>query len=174
MSILRAFRAEALRSLDFRGRTPRAQYLGFLLVSVALVATAIWLAIALLPPDLTWAGVGIVIALAYVPVTSAGVRRLHDANQSGTLMFDPIKPLAAFGICLLLVGALLLSSQVGLIALFLALALLGKLAVAVVSIAGLLMLVLSLIYFSNTMGLLLLPSHPGTNAYGPDPNGARQ
>lgn len=170
MLIVRAFWAETLRSFDFKGRSARAPYFGFLFVATMLFAIVIWLVIALLPQEFSWAGVCIVIALFYIPVTAAGVRRLHDAGESGTLMLDPIKPLAAFGICLLLIGSLYLSSKTGFIVMYVTLALFGKLAIALLSIAALLVAALSLMFFSNTMGILLLPSQPDTNAYGPNPN----
>ncbi len=139
MQIMRAFRAETLSSPDVKGRTARAPDLGFLIVAMMLFAIVIWLVVILLPQDLSWAAISTVIVLFYVPVSAAGVRRLHDLGKRGTLMLDPVKPLAAFGLCLLLMGA------------------------ALAAVAR------SLMFFSNTMGLLLLPSQPGPNSYGPNP-----
>ncbi|WP_424985908.1 DUF805 domain-containing protein [Microbulbifer sp. S227A] len=165
MPVMRAFWFELLRSLDFKGRTPRARYFGFLFVATSLLAGAIWLAVAILPHGRDWIGVCILIALFYIPVTSAGVRRLHDTGQSGVLMLDPLKPMAAFGLCLLIIGAATFSNTVGFVAFYTSVFLLGKFMVAVMSILALLMLGLTMMFFSNTMGQLMLPSQPSSNKY---------
>lgn len=170
MPIARAFWFGLLRSFDFKGRTPRARYFAFLFVATSLLAGAIWLSVAILPQGQDWIGVCVLIALFYIPVTSAGVRRLHDAGQSGVLMLDPLKPMAAFGLCLLVIGAAIFSNTVGLVAFYASVFLLGKFMVIVMSILALLMLGLTMMFFSNTMGQLMLPSQPGANTYGPAPN----
>lgn len=168
MSILRAFWLEMLRSFDFKGRTPRARYFAFLFVATSFLAGTIWLAVAILPQGQDWIGVCILIALFYIPVTSARVRRLHDTGHSGTFMLDPLKPMVAFGLCLLIIGAAIFSNKVEILAFFASMFLVGKLLVAVVSILALLMLGLTMVFFSNTMGILLLPAQPGNNTYGPN------
>lgn len=170
MAIVHAFLAETTRSFDLDGRTARARYLGFLLVATLLFASAIWLCSAFLPDDLAGTGIYCVTALFYLPVTAAGVRRLHDVGESGTLMLDPIKPAAAFGILLLLLGVLSFSSAGGMIVTYATVFLFGKIIVAILSVTTLLVVALTLLYFSTTMGLLLLPSQPGENQYGPNPN----
>ena len=168
--LVRAFLTETTRSFDLNGRTARARYLSFLFVATLLYASAIWLCFAFLAEGYAATGVYLVTALFYLPVTAAGVRRLHDVGESGTLMLDPLKPAAAFGILLCLLGVLSLSSAGGLIVTAAAVFLFGKVIVAVFSIAALLGVALTLMYFSNTMGLLLLPSQPGKNQYGPNPH----
>ncbi len=170
MPVLCAFWLELRRSLDFRGRTARARYFGFMSVAISVFASASWIAVATLPDGQGWVGILVLIALFYVPVTSAGVRRLHDTGNPVTLMLDPLKPLAAFGVIAFLIGVAFLSSDVGILALFASLFLAGKIMAALVVIAALLMLGLTMIFFSHTMGQLMLPSQPGTNTYGPDPH----
>ena len=170
MTHARAIVREAKRSFDFFGRTARADYLLFLATAILAYAAITAALILFLPAGWVPETLYVTTAIFYLPVTAAGVRRLHDAGLSGTLMLDPLKPAATFLVFLLI---LWLFPTLGLVVN--ALALLSamfftKLLVALLVILGLAVVSATLMYFSNTMGQLLLPSQPGPNQYGPNPN----
>lgn len=170
MTIARTILSEASRSFDLGGRTARADYLWFLFFSVVAFAASLALCIRFLPADHIAAGIYTVTAIFYLPITAAGARRLHDVGESGKLMLDPLKPAMALGVVLLLVAlAAESSSAVRLIA-FIAAFFFGTIVVALLLIASLTVTIMTLAYFSNTMGMLLLPPQPGPNKYGPNPN----
>jgi uncharacterized membrane protein YhaH (DUF805 family) len=108
-----AVRTELLRSFDLKGRTTRAAYLWFLSTSILALAAGIWACHALLPDDQVIRGVCAVIALFYLPVTAAGVRRLHDVGASGLLMLEPLKPGLGLGTALWLLWLLATGTLVG-------------------------------------------------------------
>lgn len=127
------------------------------------------LCIILLPVGQVAAAVYFVTALFYLPVTAAGVRRLHDIGESGLLMLDPLKPAAGFFFVLAVLWVLASGTYEGTVLTIFAAFFFAKAVIAVFVIAALFVLVLTLMYFSNTMGLLLLPSQPGPNKYGLNP-----
>ncbi|MBE2275409.1 MAG: DUF805 domain-containing protein [Rhodobacteraceae bacterium] len=159
-----AVRTELLRSFDLKGRTTRAAYLWFLSTSILALAAGIWACHALLPDDQVIRGVCAVIALFYLPVTAAGVRRLHDVGASGLLMLEPLKPGLGLGTALWLLWLLATGTLVGTTSVILATLFFPAVVVALLGIAGLIALIATLIAFSHTMGLLLLPSLPETKS----------
>ena len=157
-AILLGFR----RAFDLRGRSSRAEYLPFLAFAMALLAGMTLLGAAF---DRGWAAVGLGVIALYVPVTSAGVRRLHDAGEPGHLMLVPLAP----GL-----GALILASLLGLIpalvpglnvALVLFIMFGGAVLVKALGVLALIATVLAtVIAFVDVMGRLLLPSDAGPNS----------
>lgn len=168
MSGARAVLLETARTFDLRGRTSRADYLWFLLAAAGLFAICIALCIKLFPAPAT--AIYVVTAIFYLPVTAAGVRRLHDVGESGALMLEPLKPVAGFFVILGLLWLWASGTQSGtLLAVFSAM-FFGKVIVAILVVSALFVLVATLMFFSNTMGLLLLPSQRGPNTHGPNPH----
>lgn len=168
MKVLSATTAELKKSFDFSGRIARGPYLSFLAISTILFALVLCTTLSFVGTGAAhWVVLG-VAAVFYIPVTSAGVRRLHDVGAAGTLMLDPLKPAFA-GLVLVwllpLVGGATFTMLWVVGALFF-----PVIIAALISIALLGVTAATLIYFSNTMGLLLLPSQPGPNTYGPNPN----
>ncbi len=159
-----AVRTELLRSFDLKGRTGRAAYLWFLSASILALAAILWACHAILPADRAAVAACAAIALFYLPVTAAGVRRLHDAGASGLQMLEPLKPSLALGIVLGGLWLLAAGTLAGTAGLILATLFFPALVVALLGIAGLIALAATLIAFSHTMGLLLLPSQPTPNS----------
>lgn len=170
MQLVRVTLSETARTLDLKGRTARAPYLSFLLCTTSIFTVMLVLCIKLLPETHATKAIWLTTLIFYLPVTAAGARRLHDVGESGLLMLEPLKPLLAFGIVLGLFGLFSFKTFIGFVTLFL----FGKVYVALISIAALITAVATLMYFSNTMGLLLLPSKSGPNKYGPNPNEVTQ
>ena len=166
---VRAVKQELLRSFDLNGRTARAPYLTFLLTAVVSYAAIISLGVVYLQESQIVTTIYIITAVYYLPVTAAGVRRLHDIGESGKLMLDPLKPAAALGGFLLLLQLWVFNSNTGSFIAIIAALFLGRVLIALLAIATVATATLSMMYFSHTMGLLLLPSQPGTNKYGPNP-----
>ncbi len=164
---------ELSRSFDFRGRTARGGYLAFLVTATCILAGTLWLAAQISAHDKFWWNALMIVAVFYIPVTSAGVRRLHDAGHSGVFMLDPLKPTVVF-LVITYLGRMLFVGGFSLVALDGSFALVtlfaAPFAFFVWMIAFLGCFVATMVYFANTMGLLLLPSQPGTNAYGPNPH----
>ena len=161
--------AELGRSFDLRGRTARAPYLAFLLTSVALFALILALCVQLLPTATVAKAVYLTTALFYITVTSAGVRRLHEVGLSGTHMLEPLKPTFAFLTVVVLLWLFGGNTGVNVI-IWISILLFAKPLVAVSCVIALIGIAMTLMYFSNTMGQLLLPSQPGPNRYGPNPH----
>ena len=160
---------ESARSFDLTGRTARADYLWFLTFSIIAYAAGIYACIRVLEPTQATLGIFLVTSVFYLPVTSAGVRRLHDVGESGLLMLNPLKPIVVLGVSVTLVWYAFAATFVGsLIGIFAAL-FFGSVIIAIAMVVALAALFMTLAYFSNTMGLLLLPSQPGPNQYGPNP-----
>ena len=166
----RATLVETARTFDLHGRTARGNYLWFLASAIAFFAASIAFCILLLPVENVAVAIYIVTALFYLPVTAAGVRRLHDIGESGSLMLDPLKPAVGFFIVLALLWLWASTTYAGTIVMLFSAFFFAKAVIAILVIAALFVLVLTLMYFSNTMGLLLLPSQPGPNKYGPNPH----
>ena len=105
------------------------------------------------------------VAIFYVPVTSAGVRRLHDVGESGALMLAPLVPAASVWLLLTVVWWGAKVTGVGLLV-FLAAFLVPEILmfawVAIVIGTS----VATLVSFSDTASKLMLPSEPGANRYG--------
>ena len=162
-------KSELRRSFDFKGRTARRSY--FLFLSVAILAFSAALAVVpfIAPSVSVWAKIAIVTALFYIPVTSAGVRRLHDADLSGTLMLDPVKPILAISVTFFVLPLLywLFPLSTGFSIWWLALSGIGTIIFFAAVLGGVIM---TLVFFSNTMSSLMLPSHPSANKYGPNPH----
>ena len=159
---------ELKRSFDFSGRTARAAYFCFLAASMMVFASTLATLSMLVSPEQFPYAVLWVTLLFYVPVTSAGVRRLHDVGESGSLMLDPLKPAFTFAmLCWVVpvIGGGLFSATL-VFGVFFFPGVIGALAV----LATLITAGLTLMYFSNTAGVLLLPSQPGPNRYGPNPH----
>lgn len=170
MTPARAFLTETRRSFDLRGRSARVNYLWFLLFSTTLFAGAILACIAVLPAGHVSAGVYQITAIFYLPVTAAGIRRLHDVGESGTLMLMPHLPTLVAGLILLALGLAYDGSASVKFVTILAAMFFAEIVYAIMAVVFISATVMTLMYFSNTMGLLLLPSTPGPNKYGPNPN----
>ncbi|MCK0168162.1 hypothetical protein MWU52_11410 [Jannaschia sp. S6380] len=132
-------------------------------MTVTLVIAIAFCHLFLVGPS-AWIGTAIVVALLYVPVTSAGVRRLHDAGFRGTLMLDPLVPTAKLAI---VVGVLALVPPLSWLtgAIFgwsMGLAVVFPLPILVLAIGigiGLAITAIgTLVAFTNTAAHLLLPS----------------
>ena len=169
MRPLRAVSQELSRSFDFSGRAARADYLWFLTASIALFIGCLILTLKLLSYARPAEVILVLVVTFYIPVTSAGVRRLHDVGHSGTAMLDPLKPTVIVLILTVLLVLFVWNTEFGA-----GLAVLGLLlwplylALAMLVIGA--AVFMTSMFFSNTMGLLLLPSEPGPNKYGPNPN----
>lgn len=171
MSPARAIRHEWKRVFDFSGRTARAAYLWYLLFCTTLFGASLPLCGQLARDDASlMVSIGLVTLIFYVPVTSAGVRRLHDVGQSGLLMLDPLKPFLALAIFLMLAMTAVVATEIGAFVGLMAAFFFSGIVIVSLVIVCLAALFLTLTYFSHTMGLLLLPSDPGPNKYGPNPN----
>ncbi|KMK66343.1 DUF805 domain-containing protein [Puniceibacterium sp. IMCC21224] len=174
MTPARAIVRESRRSFDLFGRTARAGYLWSLATAILACATVATMLITVLSVESVPEALYVTTALFYLPVTAAGVRRLHDVGQSGTLMFDPLKPAAIFLTFLLILW--LFPTLGGLVnaAAMLSAMFFSQLLVSLLAVLGLAAISVTLMYFSNTMAQLLLPSQPGPNRYGPNPNEVTQ
>lgn len=172
--MLRATVDETRRSFDLKGRTARAGYLAFLFCTTVLFALSLAICVKALPEEYVVTGMFVTTAIFYLPVTAAGVRRLHDVGKCGNLMLDPLKPIAALYVVMLLFWLTVANSDAAFIVVYSNLIFLGKVWFALFCIAALCATALTLMYFSNTMSMLLLPSQPGTNKYGPNPNEVSQ
>ncbi len=170
MSPTNAIAASLKKSFVFHGRIGRSEYLWFLAFSILVLAgclTICWQLRHIFSFGITSL---IIVGMMYIPVTSAGVRRLHDVGETGELMLDPLQP------------SLTLVVLVGLanLAVYFAPALLALFFFALILTRGLLLwigililiiaAVVTLIFFTNTASKLLLPSQPGNNKYGPNPH----
>ena len=159
-----------VKNLKYSGRMPRAEYLGFLLRSISLYVLALFVAYKFRGQlSFGWMTLGIT-AVFYLPVTFAGVRRLHDTNNQGALMLDPLKPFAAlyFFKYTVLYFANIFPSVVVLI--FFMAFFFGQTFLFFYLILIGIVTIVSLVYFSNTMSKLLLPSDPNANQFGPNPH----
>ncbi len=170
MAVARAILKDTARSVDLHGRITRADCLRLLafwsLVFVAVIAIAIWL----LPAEKAVQNIYVTTALFYLPVTAAAVRRLRDVGGSGMLMLDPLKSALTFGVVLLALCAWASLTVTGVFVTVLTSLFFASSVVALALIGLLFVLVCTAMHFSNTTGLLLLPSSPGPNRYGPNPH----
>ena len=175
MSGARAIKTELLRSFDFKGRTARADYIWYLTFSATLFGGCIAACLLFLDKYEALIGMISVTALFYVPVTSAGVRRLHDVGESGWSMLMPLVPVTLYLAIVCVLVWLATYTHYGrafvllgvtffiLIPFFFAI----LLSLGVVGIAA---VIASLAYFDKNMALLLQPSQSGPNRYGPNPS----
>ena len=70
----------------FAGRTSRGDYFCYVLINMFLI-----LVISFVTDALEFKSLGMIYLLATViPSISIGVRRMHDVNQSGWMMFVPV------------------------------------------------------------------------------------
>lgn len=170
--MMRATVTETRRTFDLKGRTARAPYLVFLFCACVLFILCLTICVKVIPDQHVATGMLVCTAVFYLPVTAAGVRRLHDVGQSGLLMLDPLKPLAAMVAVMFLFAALMSSSaDIGTMTfIFVTLFVSPTVWLALFCVVALFVTAFTLMYFSNTMGLLLLPSEPGPNKHGPNPN----
>jgi uncharacterized membrane protein YhaH (DUF805 family) len=171
MPNLRAVQVELAKSFDFAGRTARSTYLCFLGLSVLTFSGLISICMQAQDTEVRVLLIITAVTVFYVPVTSAGVRRLHDVGESGLLMLDPLKPLAALGLFVLVIWLGLTGTVVGGVAGIFSVMFFGSAVKIIAAIAGLVALFIAIAAFSRTMGLLFLSSHPGPNKYGPEPTG---
>lgn len=173
MKWLEIIKTEFRRSVDFKGRTSPLPYFLFLGASVLAFSASLYLAKLIVAPESYWVVTAMITAVFYIPVTSAGVRRLHDVGETGTLMLEPIKPALAVAVILLILPALFAVSPVGtgIGILWLAITGIGQIALFALVAGGCIM---TLIFFSNTMSTLMLPSERTENKYGPNPNEVTQ
>ena len=171
--IWRTLKSEFYRSLDFKGRTARAPYLLFLASSLLVFAALSLLSVKLFGLNKSWNTILVLTMLFYVPVTSVGVRRLHDVGKSGLHILEPLRPSIYFILLYFIAHLLLLAifmTPIGIITVLLFAAKLKTLFFAIAGLVFLYATIATLTIFSGTMGMLLLPSDPSENQYGPNPH----
>jgi uncharacterized membrane protein YhaH (DUF805 family) len=169
MNFWRAVQRELARSLDCTGRTARRDYLCFLSASTAAFSCLIWMGLQAETPNLRVGLVLMTTALFYIPVTTAGVRRLHDTGETGLHMLEPLKPIATLSLLLLIVWLCVTGTVAGTVVGLISAMFFSSVVVMIASIAVLVTLFLTLASFSTVSGLLLMPAQPGPNEYGPNP-----
>ena len=155
-----AIRTCFVKSLQLNGRASRSEFWWFAPTHTIIVIVLVWF---LLPNlvQITWYAQWLVTFFALLPMWACGARRLQDTGENGSDVFIPSGiffgfPIAA--VALIALGAAF-HSIAALVLLFLvALPLAGF---------GLLVAFTSL---GPTIGQLIVPSEPGENAYGPNPN----
>lgn len=170
MSVLTLCKQEIRRSFDFRGRMSRPRYLTFLAVSVFCFAALFTFGTRTFARDHQLIFVLLVTAVFYFPVTSAGVRRLHDIGETGLHMLEPLKPAAILLSLTSLLWLSFIGTTVGRFIGLFTVMFFSSAILLLAAIASLATIFVTLAYFSHTMGLLLLPSQPGPNKYGPNPH----
>lgn len=160
MQLRRAIATGLRRSFDFRGHSRRAEYLPFLGFAIILEAALLGLGAALLPTTAFATYAMATLILLYIPVTSAGMRRLRDAGQPPELMLNPLKPVA---VALLALGALvmLINTPLGFAAFYLSALVASPLIVALCALGAIGVSLTTALYFSDTASRLLLPSELG-------------
>jgi uncharacterized membrane protein YhaH (DUF805 family) len=137
----------------------RADYLTFLAGATAALGL-LFVAGSMLMPKVWFASFGFgVVALFYIPVTSAGCRRLRDAGEDPWRMLNPLKPALATLIGLWLLS-LLLRTPIGFAAFYLSALVAAPLYAFAAALVSLGVFVVTAIYFSDTGARLLLPSTP--------------
>ena len=138
------------------GRMGRRDYLLFLAlstVSLALILGLLWLQRDSQP---FWICALLAIAVFYLPVTSAGARRLNDAGHHPGQMLLPLLPAAVTAAVVAVTFGLTQPFSGGLLVLSVLLMPQMLLAIILTILAG--VALATLIAFSHVMGLLLLPS----------------
>ena len=153
----RAIKTGLRRSFDFGGVSSRAEYLPFLFAAILAFAAALALGSAVLPKG-TFAPFALgLLTLFYIPVTSAGMRRLRDAGQPALLMLNPLKPAIA---ALIVFWALLLILQtpLGFAVFYLTALVASPLFVALIVLGILVVSVVTAIHVTDTASRLLLPT----------------
>lgn len=185
--------ALALRdSFRLNGRMGRRDYLLFMVFAVFACSASVFAAWSLRDHiDLTTSAAAIA-AIFFLPVTTAGARRLQDTGEEGITILAPIGIAAAviaigaflvfsiWGLVALTILALLLAPPVGiLLAIMLALPFwltnTAELTVAEASalyqtLYIIIAILVSLVPFTHIAGQLLLPTQPGPNKYGAQPS----
>lgn len=146
----------AALAVDVRGRMGRRDYLLFLMLSalsLALILALFWMQ---RDNGRFWTNSLIAIAIFYLPVTSAGARRLNDAGHHPGQMLLPLLPAAVTVGVIALTG--FLTRPVSGLLLILSAMFLSQMLAALILIILTGVVVATLIAFSHVMGLLLLPS----------------
>lgn len=139
------------RFADFSGRSPRAEYWWFYLVTliVQVVLTMVDKVLGY------WIPLSTVFGLAtLVPWIAVTIRRLHDTDRSGWWLATFVLTFAAIGA---LAGFAAAIANRGSTA--------GSFTAAIVAI------VVALILFATFIAFMVLPGTEGPNRYGPDPYG---
>ena len=170
MLTVQATFSELARSFDFAGRTSPAIYFRYLAVATCAFGLTLYIVYQVFGAERFALNAFLTILVFYVPVTSAGVRRLHDAGMPGNIMLFPLKPLVAILIIFAFNGAFI---WFGLVSLLFAIPILFVFTPVVVAIslfAYTVCALLSLFFFCQVSKLLLLPSQSGPNRFGPNPN----
>ena len=161
-----AIRNGLSKSLSFRGRATRSEFWWFaplgLIPPIALGASYSWWPV---DPRGIWR-LGLLF-LVSVPLLAAGSRRLQDVGEEGHQIAYPFMPLLMFwiiGVSLFLALHIPVLASWALVLLFL----LGLVLLPVYLFA----LWASVMLAASIVGLLLLPSEPGSNRYDPNPSEA--
>lgn len=151
--------AEGLRNwYVFDGRMRRGPYLWFLAVSTLTYALAIWAASQVAPSQFGTA-VLILTALFYIPVTSAGARRLKDAGFAGHLMLRPLLPALFVTVtACLLFGTTSVGSVFASVGLVIGAMFLPRVLLSLMALLAIATVIATMITFSDTFSKLLLPS----------------
>lgn len=137
----------------------RADYLPFLAAAAAALGFLLAAGALVIPKD-RFAGFGFaLVALFYIPVTSAGCRRLRDAGEDPWQMLNPVKPALATLIVLWLLS-LLLRTPLGFTAFYLSALIAAPFYVFAAALVSLGVFAATAVYFSDTGARLLLPSAP--------------
>ncbi|MFZ5964034.1 hypothetical protein ACOXXX_13875 [Thalassococcus sp. BH17M4-6] len=171
------------KGLAFWGRSPRAQFFKFLPAGIALCglagAVAVW-------QGFTFPGILITVFIAALPLLAVWWRRLQDVGEAGVHAVLPWVSLLYALVCgwaAMKAGAalnvyypewrnpvvLLLVFPLGVIGYF------GNMFGDIVGqiiamLIALPLFILFLVRFSFALGQAFLPSQPGPNKYGPNPN----
>lgn len=165
------------KSFAWKGRASRSEYWWFLPVGLALPAVCYGV-LAYAAPDMLTATRLAVSALALAPLAAVTVRRLNDAGADGRDIEAP-----AGALVLVLVGLVVISklaAWAGPVAETLdgpavfGFAILIGVMLLVVVIPFVVIFLFGLMSGATLFGTMLLPSQPGSNKHGPNPNEVTQ
>ena len=161
------------KSLIFSGRASRPEFWWFAPIGLAIALIMCWLGASAVDDrkPITLAILAVTTFLGFVPFASAGSRRLQDCGCNGQDIFLPISPIIA----LMLIYSL--SAHIGLGFVYSAIffpgfgfLFLGLLYYIALICFMVIAPILGLMFLGPTIGQLLVPSEPGTNRFGPNPN----
>ena len=152
------------KPLIFKGRAIRSEFWWFAPIGILPTIIACW--------NIGWGKFEIyggwwMLLLIFVPITflAAGSRRLQDMGEEGHQILYPFLPVIMLWI------AFQALSWFSLITLLLGIAfIMGILALLVLVPAYLFALLTRLMSICPIIGMLIVPSEPGTNRFGPNPN----
>ncbi len=167
-----AIRSGLACSLNYSGRASRSEFWWF--APVGLVIAVIGCnAGAMFLDDrqpISFLVMAIVTFLSFIPLTSAGSRRLQDTGEHGQDILLPIMPI----IFVLLYLSVIVHGAAGVLVAYFTFPALGFVAHALLLLISVGIFVLAplagLFFLGPVIGQLLVPSEPGPNRFGPNPN----